>query len=310
MAGITDRPFREIAERYGAGMVVSEMIASAALGTGHVDMVRKLRRAGDLPHMIQLAGCEAGWMSEGARIAEGAGADIVDINFGCPSKRVTNGYAGSALMRVPDQALSIVEAVVGATKLPVTVKMRLGWDDESLNAPQIARMAVDAGAQMITVHGRTRQQFYKGTARWELVRAVVEAVDVPVVVNGDIIDAATAHEALSQSGAAAVMLGRGAQGQPWRVGQIGAVLAGTAPQEAPDGDVLIALIKAHYEEILIEYGREVGSRAARKHLDWYAEAANLNLDKPTRTALLNNDDPSQVLELIGRVFSREWSAAA
>lgn len=310
MAGITDRPFREIAERYGAGMVVSEMIASAALGTGHVDMVRKLRRAGDLPHMIQLAGCEAGWMSEGARIAEGAGADIVDINFGCPSKRVTNGYAGSALMRVPDQALSIVEAVVGATKLPVTVKMRLGWDDESLNAPQIARMAVDAGAQMITVHGRTRQQFYKGTARWELVRAVVEAVDVPVVVNGDIIDAATAQEALSQSGAAAVMLGRGAQGQPWRVGQIGAVLAGTAPQDAPDGDVLIALIKAHYEEILIEYGTEVGSRAARKHLDWYAEAANLNLDKPTRTALLNNDDPSQVLELIGRVFSREWSAAA
>lgn len=310
MAGITDRPFREIAERYGAGMVVSEMIASAALGTGHVDMVRKLRRAGDLPHMIQLAGCEAGWMSEGARIAEGAGADIVDINFGCPSKRVTNGYAGSALMRVPDQALSIVEAVVGATKLPVTVKMRLGWDDESLNAPQIARMAVDAGAQMITVHGRTRQQFYKGTARWELVRAVVEAVDVPVVVNGDIIDAATAEDALSQSGAAAVMLGRGAQGQPWRVGQIGAVLAGATPQDAPDGDVLIALIKAHYEEILIEYGTEVGSRAARKHLDWYAEAANLNLDKPTRTALLNNDDPSQVLELIGRVFSREWSAAA
>ena len=310
MAGITDRPFREIAERYGAGMVVSEMIASAALGTGHVDMVRKLRRAGDLPHMIQLAGCEAGWMSEGARIAEGAGADIVDINFGCPSKRVTNGYAGSALMRVPDQALSIVEAVVGATKLPVTVKMRLGWDDDSLNAPQIARMAVEAGAQMITVHGRTRQQFYKGTARWELVRAVVEAVDVPVVVNGDIIDAATAQEALSQSGAAAVMLGRGAQGQPWRVGQIGAVLAGTTPQDAPDGDVLIALIKAHYEEILIEYGTEVGSRAARKHLDWYAEAANLNLDKPTRTALLNNDDPSQVLELIGRVFSREWSAAA
>jgi len=310
MAGITDRPFREIAERYGAGMVVSEMIASAALGTGHVDMVRKLRRAGDLPHMIQLAGCEAGWMSEGARIAEGAGADIVDINFGCPSKRVTNGYAGSALMRVPDQALSIVEAVVGATKLPVTVKMRLGWDDESLNAPQIARMAVDAGAQMITVHGRTRQQFYKGTARWELVRAVVEAVDVPVVVNGDIIDAATAQEALSQSGAAAVMLGRGAQGQPWRVGQIGAVLAGTTPQDAPDGETLIALIKAHYEEILIEYGMAVGSRAARKHLDWYAEAANLNLDKPTRTALLNNDDPSQVLELIGRVFSREWSAAA
>ena len=310
MAGITDRPFREIAERHGAGMVVSEMIASAALGTGHSDMVRKLRRAGDLPHMVQLAGCEAGWMAEGARIAEGAGADIVDINFGCPAKRVTNGYAGSALMRVPDQALAIVEAVVGATSLPVTVKMRLGWDDDSLNAPQIARMAVDAGAQMITVHGRTRQQFYKGTARWELVRAVVEAIPVPVVVNGDIVDAESAETALEQSGAAAVMLGRGAQGRPWRVGQIGAILAGETPQEAPKAAELIALIRAHYEEMLIEYGTEVGSRAARKHLDWYAEAVDLELDKSTRTALLNNDNPAEVIDLIGRVFSPEWRVAA
>lgn len=310
MAGITDRPFREIAERYGAGMVVSEMIASAALGTGHADMVRKLGRAGGLPHMVQLAGCEPRWMAEGARIAEGAGADIVDINFGCPAKRVTNGYAGSALMRVPDQALAIVEAVAGATSLPVTVKMRLGWDDESLNAPQIARLAVSAGAQMITVHGRTRQQFYKGTARWELVRTVVEAVPVPVVVNGDITDAEKASEALNQSGAAAVMLGRGAQGQPWRVGQIGAVLAGKSPGEAPRDAELIALIREHYEEMLVEYGTEVGLRAARKHLDWYAEAAALNLDKPTRTALLNNDQPAAVIDLIGRVFSDEWRAAA
>jgi len=310
MAGITDRPFRELAARFGAGLVVSEMVASSALTTGHEGMVRKLTRAGSLPHVVQLAGCEAQWMAEGARIAEGAGADIIDINFGCPAKRVTNGYAGSALMRVPDQALGIVEAVAGATTRPVTVKMRLGWDDESLNAAQIARLAVSAGAQMITVHGRTRQQFYKGNARWELVRSVVEAVDVPVVVNGDIVDVATARQALNESGAAAVMLGRGAQGQPWRVGQIGAALAGETPAAPPDGAELVALIRQHYEDMLVDYGVEVGLRAARKHLGWYADAAGLALDKPTRTRLLDNEDTKSVLALIGTLFSGEWRAAA
>lgn len=310
MAGITDRPFRELAARFGAGLVVSEMVASSALTTGHEGMVRKLTRAGSLPHVVQLAGCEAQWMAEGARIAEGAGADIIDINFGCPAKRVTNGYAGSALMRVPDQALGIVEAVAGATTRPVTVKMRLGWDDESLNAAQIARLAVSAGAQMITVHGRTRQQFYKGNARWELVRSVVEAVDVPVVVNGDIVDAATARQALNESGAAAVMLGRGAQGQPWRVGQIGAALEGETPAAPPDGAELVALIRQHYEDMLVDYGVEVGLRAARKHLGWYADAAGLALDKPTRTRLLDNEDTKSVLALIGTLFSGEWRAAA
>lgn len=310
MAGITDRPFREIAERFGAGMVVSEMVASAALTTGHAGMVQKLGRAGSLPHMVQLAGCEPHWMKEGARIAEDAGADIIDINFGCPAKRVTNGYAGSALMRVPDQALAIVEAVASATSKPVTVKMRLGWDDDSLNAPTIAKLSVGAGAQMITVHGRTRQQFYKGQARWSLVREVVDSVAVPVVVNGDIVDTDTARTALAESGAAAVMLGRGAQGRPWNVGQIGAELEGKAPQAAPVGSELVALIQRHYEEMLSDYGVEVGLRAARKHLDWYAEAAGLELDKPTRRELLDNDDPKAVIRLIGTLFSGDWRAAA
>ncbi len=301
---------RMLAARYGAGLVVSEMIASGALTTGHHDMVRKMAPSPGLPHMVQLAGCEAGWMAEAARIAEDAGADIIDINFGCPAKRVTNGYAGSALMRVPDLAQSLVEAVVGATSLPVTVKMRLGWDDDSLNAPEIARRAVEAGAQMITVHGRTRQQFYKGEARWELVRAVVEAVLVPVVVNGDITDVAKAQEALEQSGAAAVMIGRGAQGQPWVVGQIAAGLAGQAAGAAPVGGELTAIVVEHYEGVLSEYGTHVGVRAARKHLDWYLEAANLNLDKAIRKQMLESQTPAEVIGFIESIFSGEMQEAA
>jgi len=310
MAGITDRPFREIAERFGAGLVVSEMIASNGLGTGQQDMVRKLGKAGTLPHMVQLAGCEAEWMSLGAKIAHEAGADIIDINFGCPAKRVTNGYAGSALMRVPDQAMRLIDAVVSATPLPITVKMRLGWDDDSLNAPDMARRAVNAGVQMVTVHGRTRQQFYKGQARWELVRSVVDAVDVPVVVNGDILGISEAREALSQSGASAVMLGRGAQGQPWVVGQIGAQLDGNLPMAAPANDELIDLISSHYEQILIEYGTTVGLRAARKHLSWYLEALGIDIDKPRRNDLLNCEVPNQVLAMIGDIYTGQRKAAA
>jgi nifR3 family TIM-barrel protein len=310
MAGITDAPMRRLAERFGAGLVVSEMIASAALATGQDLMVRKLDKSGDLPHVVQLAGCEAQWMKRGAEIAHDAGADIIDINMGCPSKRVTNGYAGSALMRVPDEALKLIDAVVAATPLPVTVKMRLGWDEDSMNAPDLARRAVDAGARMITVHGRTRQQFYKGTARWELVRAVVEAVDVPVVVNGDIINADAANEALAQSGAAAVMIGRGAQGQPWIVGQIGAALAGTTADAAPAGAELAALVREHYEAILSAYGTQLGVRVARKHLDWYLEAAGIVLEKPERSRLLNAENPAEVGAMIDTVYAADWRLAA
>jgi len=310
MAGITDAPMRKLAERFGAGLVVSEMIASNALATNNDDMVRRLNKSGSLPHVVQLAGCEAEWMRKGAEIAYAAGADIIDINMGCPSKRVTNGYAGSALMRVPDEALKLIDAVVAATPLPVTVKMRLGWDEDSLNAADLARRAVDAGARMITVHGRTRQQFYKGEARWNLVRPVVEAVDVPVVVNGDITSIGAAREALQQSGAAAVMIGRGAQGQPWAVGQIGAQLAGREPQPAPAGGALAELVAGHYDAMLTDYGTQLGVRVARKHLDWYLEAAGMVLDKPVRSQLLNELEPATVSRMIADIYSGDWRLAA
>lgn len=310
MAGITDAPMRKLAERFGAGLVVSEMIASNALATNNDDMVRRLNKSGSLPHVVQLAGCEAQWMRKGAEIAYAAGADIIDINMGCPSKRVTNGYAGSALMRVPDEALKLIDAVVAATPLPVTVKMRLGWDEDNLNAADLARRAVDAGARMITVHGRTRQQFYKGEARWDLVRPVVEAVKVPVVVNGDITSIAAAREALEKSGAAAVMIGRGAQGQPWAVGQIGAQLAGRESQAAPTGAELAELVAGHYDAMLTDYGTQLGVRVARKHLDWYLEAANIVLDKPVRSQLLNALEPAEVSRMIGDIYSGDWRLAA
>src|ERR1700710_1301974 len=245
MSGVTDAPFRRLSAALGAGLVVSEMTASDDLVNAKPMSRLRCEAAGIGPHVVQLAGCETRWMAEGARIAEAGGADILDINMGCPARHVTGVQSGSALMRDLDHALKLIEATISAVKVPVTLKMRLGWDDRSLNAPELARRAQDAGIQLISVHGRTRCQFYKGEADWSAVRAVKEAIDIPLVVNGDITSFEKAVTALEMSGADAIMMGRGAQGQPWLPGQIGRRLesgiAETAPSLAPPLDYIRAL---------------------------------------------------------------------
>ncbi len=312
MAGITDLPFRQIVARFGAGLVVSEMVASE-------DMMRAqplaLSRAelgiSEGATAVQLAGRDPHWMAEAARYLQGQGAKLIDINMGCPAKRVTaaggNGACGSALMKEPELALRLIEAVVAAVAVPVTLKTRLGWDDASLNAPQIARMAQSAGVQMITIHGRTRCQFYKGAANWAAIRAVVNAVDIPVIANGDIVDEASASAALAQSQARGVMIGRGAQGAPWRLAQIAHRLFGAPEPQVPKGGDLAELIVEHYEMMLRFYGRELGLRVARKHLGWYLQEAGIT---ETRDAILTATDPLNVQRLIRSAFANSQQVAA
>jgi tRNA-dihydrouridine synthase B len=317
MSGITDAPFRRLAASLGAGLVVSEMTASDDLVNGKPMSQLRCEAAGIGPHVVQLAGCETRWMAEGARIAEAAGADIIDINMGCPARHVTGGQSGSALMRDLDHAVRLIDATIEAVNVPVTLKMRLGWDERSLNAPELARRAAAAGVQLISVHGRTRCQFYKGEADWRAVRAVRDAIRIPLVVNGDITSFDKAVAAIEASGADAVMVGRGAQGQPWLPGQIDRRLAGGATEAAPSLAEQLQMIRTLYDEICRHYGLRIGLRHARKHLGWALEVAAGFSCAPAaalknwRGRILTSDDPQAVHQSLGEAFDDfAWSAAA
>ncbi|SDE58425.1 putative TIM-barrel protein, nifR3 family [Paracoccus isoporae] len=305
MAGITDLPFRRAVAKFGAGLVVSEMVASSEMVTARpsprASVRAKALTEGVTPVSVQIAGREAAPMAETARIVADMGARIIDINMGCPAKKVTGGLSGAALMRDLDHALGLIDAVVGAVDLPVTLKMRLGWDSDCLNAAELSARAGDAGVQMLSVHGRTRAQFYTGRADWAAIRPVANLPGrPPLVVNGDILDAQAARAALSASGAEAVMVGRGAQGAPWRLAEIAHALHGTAAPRIPKGDALADLVAAHYEDMMSFYGTDPGLRVARKHLGWYAEA---NGAAGGKQALFRAPSPAETLRLIRTVFA-------
>lgn len=317
MSGVTDAPFRRLAASLGAGLVVSEMTASADLAQGRSMSRLRCEAAGIGPHVVQLAGCEARWMGEGVRVAQEAGADIIDINMGCPARHVTGGQSGSALMRDLDHATRLIEATVAAAQVPVTLKMRLGWDDRSLNAPELARRAQQAGVQMVTVHGRTRAQFYKGEADWAAVCEVRQAISIPLVVNGDITSFETALRALERSGADAVMVGRGAQGAPWLPGQIGRRLESGIVEPAPALAQQLHYLRTLYDEVCRHYGARIGLRHARKHLSWALDVACACAKAPAqslklwRERILTSDDPRHVHQALTDAFDDfAWSAAA
>ncbi len=297
MAGITDRPYRDLVARFGAGLVVSEMVASQEMVQAKPGVRERAELSAEVENTaVQLAGREAHWMAEAARQVADRGARIIDINMGCPAKKVTNGYSGSALLKTPDHALRLIEAVVEAVDVPVTLKTRLGWDDDLLNAPEVARRAEGTGVQMVTIHGRTRCQFYKGRADWRAIARVKEAVGVPVVANGDITGPETAREALDQSGADGVMVGRGAQGRPWLLAEISHALYGTPAPVIPRGEDLVRMVQEHYESMLAFYGRDLGLRVARKHLGWYMDAVGTGAR--LRRAVLTSRAPKEVLLLL------------
>ena len=307
MTGVTDRPFRTLVKRYGAGLTVTEMIASEA-------MIRETRQslqkaawdASEEPVSMQLAGCDPERMAEAAKLNEGMGAAIIDINMGCPVKKVVNGHAGSALMREPELEARLIAATVKAVKVPVTLKMRMGWDHASLNAPELARVAEDLGVQLITVHGRTRCQLYSGTADWAFIRKVKDAVKVPVIANGDICSIADAEMALAQSGADGVMIGRGAYGKPWLIAQVMAALTGRAVPPDPTLAQQHALVREHYAMMLELYGPVIGVNLARKHLGWYTKGLH---DSGTfRNAVNQLADPVAAVSMIDRFYESRMEA--
>lgn len=312
MSGVTDLPFRRAASRLGAGLAVSEMIASEALVRERRDMRRKAEGEGLSPFVIQLAGCEARWIAEGARVAEGRGADIVDLNMGCPAKLVTGKQSGSALMRNLDHALTLIEAAVKAVTIPVTLKMRLGWDATTINAPDLALRAESAGIRLIAVHGRTRCQHFKGRADWRAIRAVKEAVSIPVIANGDAISPSDVMAMIAASGADGAMIGRGCYGAPWLPGRIAKTIeTGNDPGD-PHADQRRDILRFQYQDMLVHYGRDLGVRMARKHLGWVAgrECGQGDTGRDWRRKLCTESDPSHVQKLIDGLYDQLMDAAA